>query len=119
MLAIQLSSCSAKSESDKEREHSLMAQWIALTEERAAVAIPAPNSKIPGSPCDWTPPLGTEKHVPVVFLDLNPDDMAGEASASEVYIIFSCFIWNIFSMIYYFIAKLDNSQILKIFNFGK
>ena len=92
MLAIQLSSCSAKSESDKEREHSLMAQWIALTEERAAVAIPAPNSKIPGSPCDWTPPLGTEKHVPVVFLDLNPDDMAGEASASEVYIIFSCFI---------------------------
>ncbi|PAV58264.1 hypothetical protein WR25_02191 isoform H [Diploscapter pachys] len=80
----KLSSCSAKSESDKEREHSLMAQWIALTEERAAVAIPAPNSKIPGSPCDWTPPLGTEKHVPVVFLDLNPDDMAGEASASEV-----------------------------------
>ncbi|VDO45464.1 unnamed protein product [Haemonchus placei] len=43
-----LCSKSAKSEAELEREHSLMGQWISLTEERTAVSIPAPNSDIPG-----------------------------------------------------------------------
>lgn len=35
------------------REYSLMDQWVALTEERAAVKLPAANSRIPGAPSDW------------------------------------------------------------------
>ena len=38
---------------ESEREFSLMDQWVALTEERTAVSIPAPNSRIPGAPSDW------------------------------------------------------------------
>uniref|UniRef100_A0A1I7XVC1 DUF3694 domain-containing protein n=1 Tax=Heterorhabditis bacteriophora TaxID=37862 RepID=A0A1I7XVC1_HETBA len=48
-----LSSKPHKSGAEKEREHSLMGQWVALTEERTAVSIPTPNSDIPGAPCDW------------------------------------------------------------------
>lgn len=51
--AFQLCSKSNKSEAELEREHSLMGQWVSLTEERTAVSIPAPNSDIPGAPCDW------------------------------------------------------------------
>ncbi|WKY14498.1 hypothetical protein Q1695_000214 [Nippostrongylus brasiliensis] len=78
-----LCSKSNKSESELEREHSLMGQWVSLTEERTAVSIPAPNSDIPGAPCDWIPPPGVEEHVPVLFLDLNSDDMTGELTSDE------------------------------------
>ncbi|PIO72921.1 hypothetical protein TELCIR_05126 [Teladorsagia circumcincta] len=78
-----LCSKTAKSEAELEREHSLMGQWISLTEERTAVSIPAPNSDIPGAPCDWIPPPGVEEHVPVLFLDLNSDDMTGEMTSDE------------------------------------
>ncbi|KIH66704.1 hypothetical protein ANCDUO_02966 [Ancylostoma duodenale] len=78
-----LSSISSKSEAELEREHSLMGQWVSLTEERTAVSIPAPNSDIPGAPCDWIPPPGVEEHVPVLFLDLNSDDMTGEMTSDE------------------------------------
>ncbi|KAF8381852.1 klp-4 [Pristionchus pacificus] len=57
------------------REYSLMDQWVALTEERAAVKLPAANSRIPGAPSDWTPPPGVENHVPVIFLNLNPEEV--------------------------------------------
>ncbi|GMT33536.1 hypothetical protein PFISCL1PPCAC_24833, partial [Pristionchus fissidentatus] len=60
---------------ESDREYSLMDQWVALTEERAAVKLPAANSRIPGAPSDWTPPAGVENHVPVIFLNLNPEDM--------------------------------------------
>lgn len=56
---------------DTERESTLIQQLMLLTEERNAVLLPAPNSNIPGAPCDWTPPSGIEKHIPVVFLDVN------------------------------------------------
>ncbi|EPB79993.1 kinesin motor domain protein [Ancylostoma ceylanicum] len=79
-----LSSISNKSEAELEREHSLMGQWVSLTEERTAVSIPAPNSDIPGAPCDWIPPPGVEEHVPVLFLDLNSDDMTGEMTSDEL-----------------------------------
>lgn len=78
-----LCSKSNKSEAELEREHSLMGQWVSLTEERTAVSIPAPNSDIPGAPCDWIPPPGVEEHVPVLFLDLNSDDMTGEMTSDE------------------------------------
>ncbi|KAE9555582.1 hypothetical protein FO519_001253 [Halicephalobus sp. NKZ332] len=68
----------SKTQLDSEREQSLINQWVALTEERNAVSVPAPNSNIPGAPAEWKPPSGIEKHVPVVFMDLNVDDMQGD-----------------------------------------
>ncbi|VDM54943.1 unnamed protein product [Angiostrongylus costaricensis] len=96
---------SNKCEAELEREHSLMGQWVSLTEERTAVSIPAPNSDIPGAPCDWQaifyevlnscvinsarlhsriPPPGVEEHVPVLFLDLNSDDVTGDMTSEEI-----------------------------------
>ncbi|XP_054711552.1 kinesin-like protein KIF13A isoform X2 [Uloborus diversus] len=65
-----------KSDQDVEREQSLIDQWVCLTEERNTVLVPAPQSGIPGAPADWDPPMGMEKHIPVIFLDLNADDMS-------------------------------------------
>ncbi|XP_022249018.1 kinesin-like protein KIF13A isoform X2 [Limulus polyphemus] len=65
-----------KTEQDVEREQSLIDQWVSLTEERNAVLVPAPGSEIPGAPADWEPPLGMEQHIPVIFLDLNADDLS-------------------------------------------
>ncbi|XP_061572677.1 kinesin-like protein KIF13A isoform X3 [Cololabis saira] len=64
-----------KSEEDIERESRLVEQWVGLTEERNAVLVPAPGSGIPGAPADWTPPAGMEAHIPVLFLDLNADNL--------------------------------------------
>uniref|UniRef100_H3A1E4 Kinesin family member 13A n=1 Tax=Latimeria chalumnae TaxID=7897 RepID=H3A1E4_LATCH len=64
-----------KTEDDVEREARLVEQWVGLTEERNAVLVPAPGSGIPGAPADWTSPPGMEAHVPVLFLDLNADDL--------------------------------------------
>ncbi|NWH75115.1 KI13A protein, partial [Piaya cayana] len=65
-----------KSEDDLEREARLVEQWVGLTEERNAVFVPAPGSGIPGAPANWIPPAGMETHVPVLFLDLNADDLS-------------------------------------------
>ncbi|KAG8510977.1 Kinesin-like protein KIF13A [Galemys pyrenaicus] len=65
-----------KSEDDVEREARLVEQWVGLTEERNAVLVPAPGSGIPGAPADWIPPAGMETHIPVLFLDLNADDLS-------------------------------------------
>ncbi|KAE8598010.1 hypothetical protein XENTR_v10016675 [Xenopus tropicalis] len=65
-----------KTEEDIEREARLVEQWVGLTEERNAVLVPAPGSGIPGAPANWTPPAGMETHIPVLFLDLNADDLS-------------------------------------------
>ncbi|XP_055988359.1 kinesin-like protein KIF13A isoform X2 [Sorex fumeus] len=65
-----------KTEDDVEREARLVEQWVGLTEERKAVLVPAPGSGIPGAPADWVPPPGMETHIPVLFLDLNADDLS-------------------------------------------
>ncbi|KAK3766399.1 hypothetical protein RRG08_056073 [Elysia crispata] len=65
-----------KSEADSERERALIEQWVCLTEERNAVLVPAEGTNIPGAPADWTPPPNLEEHTPVLFLDLNADDMS-------------------------------------------
>ncbi|XP_007487963.2 kinesin-like protein KIF13A isoform X8 [Monodelphis domestica] len=65
-----------KTDDDLEREARLVEQWVGLTEERNAVLVPAPGSGIPGAPADWTPPAGMETHIPVLFLDLNADDLS-------------------------------------------
>nr|XP_012228437.1 PREDICTED: kinesin-like protein KIF13A isoform X2 [Linepithema humile] len=73
-----------KTEQDMEREQSLVDQWVSLTEERNAVLVPAAGSGIPGAPADWTPPTGMEPHIPVLFLDLNADDLSTHQSGEEV-----------------------------------
>ncbi|XP_026738887.1 kinesin-like protein KIF13A isoform X3 [Trichoplusia ni] len=75
---------SMKSERDMEREQSLVEQWVSLTEERNAVLVPSPGSPIPGAPAAWVPPLGMEQHIPVLFLDLNADDLTTHPSGEEV-----------------------------------
>ncbi|GFS26187.1 kinesin-like protein KIF13A [Elysia marginata] len=65
-----------KSEADSERERALIEQWVCLTEERNAVLVPAEGTNIPGAPAHWTPPPNHEEHTPVLFLDLNADDMS-------------------------------------------
>ncbi|XP_076752866.1 kinesin-like protein KIF13A isoform X2 [Xylocopa sonorina] len=73
-----------KTEQDIEREQSLVDQWVNLTEERNAVLVPGPGSGIPGAPADWNPPAGMEPHIPVLFLDLNADDLSTHQSGEEV-----------------------------------
>ncbi|KAG8226151.1 hypothetical protein J437_LFUL005812 [Ladona fulva] len=72
-----------KSERDVEREQSLVSQWVSLTEERNAVLVPEAGSGIPGAPADWNPPSGMEPHIPVLFLDLNADDLSTSADGGE------------------------------------
>uniref|UniRef100_A0A0A1XLP7 Kinesin-like protein KIF13A n=1 Tax=Zeugodacus cucurbitae TaxID=28588 RepID=A0A0A1XLP7_ZEUCU len=72
-----------KTEEERERELSLVHQWVSLTEERNAVLVPAPGSGIPGAPASWEPPAGMEPHVPVLFLDLNADDMSAQNTNDE------------------------------------
>ena len=74
----------SKSEEEKEREMSLVHQWVSLTEERNAVLVPAPGSGIPGAPASWDPSPGMEPHVPVLFLDLNGDDLSAQTSSDEI-----------------------------------
>ncbi|KAK6327083.1 hypothetical protein J4Q44_G00027280 [Coregonus suidteri] len=64
-----------KSEEDMEREARLVEQWVGLTEERNAVLVPAPGSGIPGAPAHCAPSAGMEAHIPVLFLDLNADNL--------------------------------------------
>ncbi|XP_062841393.1 kinesin-like protein KIF13A isoform X1 [Trichomycterus rosablanca] len=71
----KIMSKSEKCEEDAEREARLVEQWVGLTEERNAVLVPAPGSGIPGAPAQWVPPPGMEAHVPVLFLDLNADNL--------------------------------------------
>ncbi|XP_051655098.1 kinesin-like protein KIF13A isoform X4 [Manacus candei] len=72
----KISNKQEKSEEDIEREARLVEQWVGLTEERNAVFVPAPGSGIPGAPANWIPPAGMETHIPVLFLDLNADDLS-------------------------------------------
>ncbi|VDM97845.1 unnamed protein product [Thelazia callipaeda] len=72
-----------KTETENEREQSLINQWVALTEERNAVSVPAANSDIPGAPAEWSPPPGVERHIPVLFLDLNSDDVTEEIPSDD------------------------------------
>ena len=67
---------SGKTEAENEREALLLNQSMFLTEEQEYVMIPAPGSGVPGAPVDNEPPEGMEQHTPVLFLDLNSDDLS-------------------------------------------
>ncbi|XP_062573075.1 kinesin-like protein KIF13B isoform X4 [Saccostrea cucullata] len=65
-----------KTEADSDRERALLDQWVCLTEERNAVLVPSPGSGIPGAPAEGETAPNLERHTPVLFLDLNADDMS-------------------------------------------
>ena len=62
-------------------------QSFCLTEERKFVMVPGPGSGVPGAPAgDYDHiPDGMEQHSPVLFLDLNADDLStGELTVTSV-----------------------------------
>uniref|UniRef100_A0A671Y6S8 Kinesin family member 13B n=1 Tax=Sparus aurata TaxID=8175 RepID=A0A671Y6S8_SPAAU len=67
-----------KTEDDMEREAQLLEWRLTLTEERNAVMVPSAGSGIPGAPAEWVPLPGMETHIPVVFLNLKPDDLSSQ-----------------------------------------
>ncbi|XP_037547083.1 kinesin-like protein KIF13B [Nematolebias whitei] len=67
-----------KTEDDMEREAQLLEWRLTLTEERNAVMVPSAGSGIPGAPAEWSPLPGMETHIPVLFLDLKPDDLSSQ-----------------------------------------
>ncbi|XP_041841504.1 kinesin-like protein KIF13B isoform X1 [Melanotaenia boesemani] len=67
-----------KTEDDMEREAQLLEWRLTLTEERNAVMVPSAGSGIPGAPAEWVPLPGMETHIPVLFLDLKPDDFSSQ-----------------------------------------
>ena len=78
-LNSQIKSCTDsvnKRSADHDREKSLIRQWIYLAEERNAVLAPAEDSGVPGAPSSKHIGSGIEAHIPTLFLDLSPDDLA-------------------------------------------
>jgi hypothetical protein len=68
---IKHSTESDKSDEEKERYESICKQLVDLSQEQVSIDAPPENSGLPGSYIDWKPPTGIERHVPVVFLDMN------------------------------------------------
>ena len=68
-----------------EREQALVDQWVRLTDERNAVIAPSSGSGIPGAPTPegLAPTPGRELHSPVIFLDLNADDLLSTGQEPE------------------------------------
>lgn len=101
-----------KSEEEKEREMSLVNQWVSLTEERNAVLVPAPGSGIPGAPASWEPPSGMEPHVPVLFLDLN-----GELN--EFRVVFQQFFFTLDKVSCSFLFVIFIKAIMRFLEFNR
>lgn len=72
-----------KTEEDAERENSLMSELVNLTEEKDVVHDPPAGSAIPGAPAKWLVPPGMEEHLPILFLDLNADDITNHINEDE------------------------------------
>ena len=78
-----------KTELESEREQGLVDQWVRLTDERNAVIAPLEGSGVPGAPVLVSPGLANndprcEVHIPVIFLDLNADDLSTGFGDSEI-----------------------------------
>ena len=74
-----------KNNTEEERELCLVEQWVRLTEERNAVLAPTENSGVPGAPTgsDCSPVPGVELHTPVLFLNLDNNDLSTESPNYE------------------------------------
>ena len=60
-----------QTEDERDRYESLCKQLVDLNEDQAALDAPEDNSGLPGSTIEWEPANGMEKHVPIVFLDMD------------------------------------------------
>uniref|UniRef100_A0A672GXT9 Kinesin family member 13Ba n=1 Tax=Salarias fasciatus TaxID=181472 RepID=A0A672GXT9_SALFA len=67
-----------KTEDDVEREAQLLEWRLTLTEERNAVMVALCWLRHPGAPAEWVPLPGMETHIPVLFLNLKPDDLSSQ-----------------------------------------
>ena len=56
---------------------------VALIEERNTLLCPPPGSGVPGATIDWIPRDGMEKHIPVVFMDVDGGGSGGMAGSFE------------------------------------
>jgi len=95
---LSLISSEVTNEEEKERYESLCKQLVSLGEEQAALDAPEDNSGLPGSTIEWEPAVGMEKHVPIIFLDIDQDettsgsfegitrhDLSGDLNTSDDY----------------------------------
>ena len=78
-----------KTELESEREQGLVDQWVRLTDERNAVIAPSEGSGVPGAPVPLSAELFNidprcEIHIPVIFLNLNADDLSTGFSDFEI-----------------------------------
>ncbi|XP_049818282.1 kinesin-like protein KIF13A isoform X3 [Aethina tumida] len=80
----KLSDKQNKTDQEVEREKSLMEQIITITEESNEIYVPKPGTGIPGAPAMWSPPPGMEPHIPVLFLNLNADDLSTSQTGEEI-----------------------------------
>jgi kinesin family member 13 len=58
-----------ETDTGKDRYESLCKQLAELGEEQASIDAPMEDSRLPGSTINWQPNDGTEKHVPIIFID--------------------------------------------------
>lgn len=70
----------SQKDEDKERYESLCKQLANLGDEQAAVDAPGDDSHLPGATLQWNPLPGMEEHIPIVFMDLNEDELSGNWS---------------------------------------
>ncbi|CAF1179764.1 unnamed protein product [Rotaria sp. Silwood1] len=64
-----------KTPTDIHRENILLEELLRLAEEHNIASFPPSSSGIPGCPAAWDPPLTTEIHRPIIFLNLDHADM--------------------------------------------
>lgn len=79
-----LNTKSDKTDDDVDREAQLLEMRLTLTEERNAVLVPSAGSSIPGAPAKWTPALGMETHIPVLFLSLSADNYSSQENLHNI-----------------------------------
>lgn len=89
-LSLMSNDAENQTEDEKERYESLCKQLVNLGEEQAALDAPEDNSNLPGSTIEWEPANGMEKHVPIVFLDIDEEspennDLSGDLNLSDDY----------------------------------
>uniref|UniRef100_UPI0035901023 kinesin-like protein KIF13A n=1 Tax=Myxine glutinosa TaxID=7769 RepID=UPI0035901023 len=95
---------------DGEREERFVDQWMSLTEERNAVLVPASGSGVPGAPADWSPPVGMETHIPVVFLNLKIEELGAAELLDEQVAGQDCFLPGERGSQFYFLPIIRQAQ---------
>ncbi|GAV04235.1 hypothetical protein RvY_14545-2 [Ramazzottius varieornatus] len=83
----KLAEKTSKTEAEVERERNLHDQLLTWSEELSSVHVPTADSGIPGAPAQGAPPDGVEMHLPVLYMDLQPDDVRTYTPLSGQYLV--------------------------------